>query len=699
MVTGLGLMVVGTLFSGAASARGSIRRSPGLSRGGIHMLPGSAGRVIRKNVEPGTLILVRNGLPDWGLPEDEQFIGWADPDLSEEGQMQVRSAARLLVESGYTVDTVHTSCMKRSIRTVWIVLHELERIYLPVTKDWRLGARRCGALTGLSANFIAEKYGAEYALQLRTDLQLRPPPVNEAEFADAAYSALRERSFPHLRDDEVLESESLGEALSRCEPAWKSIAQELAQGKNVLVVGHQLSLSALVGQIEGLNAEESTRMINFPRGCPLIYKFAKKDGRLAVLDPPESARKVARARSAAFAAAEESSAGGGEAPRVVPAFAEFLADPERMLSREQMPLRDSPTCITSGAYGTELCAVTFDDDDVKYESTDPGGDSEAEWESGETELNTVTASSARNGSPAQILDPAAAAAASKTRKARGGREQVVVIIRHGKTEHNKLGLFTGWEDVPLAAEGAAEAMAAGRLLAQHGFKFDIVYTSWLSRSIATAWLVLEQLDALWLPIVKSWRLNERMYGALTSLSKRMIRTKYGETQFKQWRRGFSTRPPPVSSFSPLYPGNDERYVTYVTDVRNSVRETIIRSIEAGRLELHPKLPKSESLKDCMERTIPYWSDVIVPQSIKEGKSVLISSSENAIRGLMMHLCNIPSEQIVGVEIPTGKRAGGGTTVSTAPQCLRLSRAPRLRISDGRAEPRAEFASDPACFLS
>ncbi|KAJ1615793.1 histidine phosphatase superfamily [Pavlovales sp. CCMP2436] len=162
----------------------------------------------------------------------------------------------------------------------------------------------------------------------------------------------------------------------------------------------------------------------------------------------------------------------------------------------EMPLRDSPTCITSGAYGTELCAVTFDDDDVKYESTDPGGDSEAEWESGETELNTVTASSARNGSPAQILDPAAAAAASKTRKARGGREQVVVIIRHGKTEHNKLGLFTGWEDVPLAAEGAAEAMAAGRLLAQHGFKFDIVYTSWLSRSIATAWLVLEQLDAV-----------------------------------------------------------------------------------------------------------------------------------------------------------------------------------------------------------
>lgn len=277
------------------------------------------------------------------------------------------------------------------------------------------------------------------------------------------------------------------------------------------------------------------------------------------------------------------------------------------MSREQAPLRDASTCVTSGAFGTDLCNVALTG----------GVASDAEGEAA-----AAGAEPRADGSPAETIGAQATAEASSARAARGRgrREQVVVIIRHGKTEHNKLGLFTGWEDVPLATEGAMEAMKAGRLLAQHGIQFDLVYASWLSRSISTAWLVLEQLDALWLPIVKSWRLNERMYGALTSLSKRMIRTKYGEKQFKQWRRGYSTRPPPVSSFSPLYPGNDERYVTYVTDVRNSVRESLIRSIEAGRLELHPKLPKCESLRDCMERTIPYWRSAAAARARRSARA-------------------------------------------------------------------------------
>ena len=114
---------------------------------------------------------------------------------------------------------------------------------------------------------------------------------------------------------------------------------------------------------------------------------------------------------------------------------------------------------------------------------------------------------------------------------------MIVIIRHGKTSNNKLGLFTGWEDAPLADEGRDEARAAGKLLKQHGFEFDVVYTSWLSRAIETAWLVLDELDSLWLPIIKSWRLNERMYGELTGLSKKMVSQKHGQAQFMKWRRG------------------------------------------------------------------------------------------------------------------------------------------------------------------
>lgn len=225
----------------------------------------------------------------------------------------------------------------------------------------------------------------------------------------------------------------------------------------------------------------------------------------------------------------------------------------------------------------------------------------------------------------------------------------VVIIRHGKTEYNKLGLFTGWEDAPLAKEGVQEAINAGQLLNTHGVQFDVVYTSWLSRAIETAWLVLDQLDSVWLPIIKSWRLNERMYGALTGMSKKMVGQRHGEKQLKIWRRGYDTRPPSTSSFSHDYPGNDDRYVKYVKDVRISVFESFIRSLAHGRLELHRKFPKTESLKDCMDRTIPYFKNVIYPESIEKGQCVLIASSENAIRGLLMHLCDIPTDVIHKVE--------------------------------------------------
>jgi len=230
---------------------------------------------------------------------------------------------------------------------------------------------------------------------------------------------------------------------------------------------------------------------------------------------------------------------------------------------------------------------------------------------------------------------------------------LLIIIRHGKTEHNKLGLFTGWEDANLAHDGREEALHAGRVLHQYDIKFDVVYTSWLSRAIETAWLVMNELNSLWLPIVKTWRLNERMYGALTGLSKKMIRQIYGDEQFMRWRRGYDHPPPEISSFSHAYPGNDDRYVNYVQDVEVSLFETCIRSLAHGKFELHRKFPKAESLKDCMDRTIPYFKNVIVPDSVAAGKNVLIASSENAIRGLLMHLCGIPIDQIHCVEIPTG----------------------------------------------
>lgn len=143
-----------------------------------------------------------------------------------------------------------------------------------------------------------------------------------------------------------------------------------------------------------------------------------------------------------------------------------------------------------------------------------------------------------------------------------------------------------------------------------------------------------------------------MYGSLTGLSKQMVKQKYGMEQFKAWRRGYKVRPPKVSSFSPDYPGNDKRYIN-ISDLRWSLKESLIRSIESGSIIRRRKLPKSESLKDCMDRTIPYFAYQIVPEAIASGKRVLISSSENAIRGLLMYLCDIPPEEITELEIPNG----------------------------------------------
>jgi len=142
-------------------------------------------------------------------------------------------------------------------------------------------------------------------------------------------------------------------------------------------------------------------------------------------------------------------------------------------------------------------------------------------------------------------------------------------------------------------------------------------------------------------------------GALTGLSKKMIRQMYGDEQFMRWRRGFDEPPPAISSFSEFYPGNDSRYVDYVQDVPVSIWETLIRSLAHGKFELHRAFPKRESLKDCMDRTIPYFLNEIKPDSIDKGKTVLVASSENAIRGLLMHLCEIPSSRIHALEIPTG----------------------------------------------
>ena len=208
--------------------------------------------------------------------------------------------------------------------------------------------------------------------------------------------------------------------------------------------------------------------------------------------------------------------------------------------------------------------------------------------------------------------------------------KTLVFLRHGQSTWNKENRFTGWVDVPLSEQGVQEAHEAARLLTSQGYTFDLAYTSVLKRAIKTLWIVLEEMDLMWMPVHRSWRLNERHYGALLGLNKKETAERHGLEQVRQWRRSYDVPPPALTSDDPQYPGNDSRYSGVSPD----------------------DLPLTESLHDTVARILPYWHETIVP-AIKSGKRVLIAAHGNSLRALMKYLDNIPEEDIVGITIPTG----------------------------------------------
>ena len=206
----------------------------------------------------------------------------------------------------------------------------------------------------------------------------------------------------------------------------------------------------------------------------------------------------------------------------------------------------------------------------------------------------------------------------------------LVLVRHGQSTWNEENRFTGWTDVDLSEQGRLEAKRAGELLKEAGFTFDIAFTSVLKRAIKTLWIILEELDLMWIPIFNSWRLNERHYGALQGLNKAETAAKYGDEQVHIWRRSYDIPPPPLEPDDERYPGHSAIYK-----------------------DLSPsEIPLTECLKDTVERFIPYWEGEIAP-AIKSGKKVLVVAHGNTIRALIKYLDEVPDEEIVGVNIPTG----------------------------------------------
>ncbi len=203
----------------------------------------------------------------------------------------------------------------------------------------------------------------------------------------------------------------------------------------------------------------------------------------------------------------------------------------------------------------------------------------------------------------------------------------IVLLRHGESVWNRENRFTGWTDVDLSAKGVEEARAGGRALAAGGYRFDLAFTSVLKRAIRTLWIALEELDQLWLPVEKSWRLNERHYGALQGLNKAEMAAKYGEAQVLAWRRSYDTRPPALEAGDPRYEAGDPRY--------------------AG-----VEVPRTECLKDTVARVIPYWESAVAP-AVRAGRRVLVAAHGNSLRALIKHLDGVSDADIVGLNVPTG----------------------------------------------
>jgi len=206
----------------------------------------------------------------------------------------------------------------------------------------------------------------------------------------------------------------------------------------------------------------------------------------------------------------------------------------------------------------------------------------------------------------------------------------LVLLRHGESDWNRENRFTGWTDVDLSAVGGEEAHRAGGTLREAGFTFDVAYTSLLKRAIRTLWIVLDEMDLMWLSVHRSWRLNERHYGALQGLNKAETAAKHGEERVKVWRRSYDVPPPPLDPADPRFPGHDRRYANLDAD----------------------DLPRAESLKDTVARFLPYWNRVIAP-AVEDGNRVLIAAHGNSLRALVKHLEGISDADIVGLNIPTG----------------------------------------------
>lgn len=359
-----------------------------------------------KERKPGTLILVRHG--DSVIRDELTFTGWIDVDLSDEGVLQVKNAARLIASEGYTIDLVYTSRLKRAIRSAWILMQELNQIYKPVYKSWRLNERMYGALEGLSKPILSSELGEETVRRWRTSLFARPPPMTP----DHKHWHFNERKYADLEIDQIPTGESLNDTMVRTIPLLNSrILPLIEEGQNVLICAHGNSLRGIVKHIDNLNSEQ-IQNVKLPNGIPLVYKFEREKS-TGLMKPIRTGKKALNSISGEFL---EKTKGK-------------LEEAIQNLDARETELRD--------AIHRQVESLTMSVVDYANDSVVPA--------------NSSLRSPQLSGIKSSVLPQ------PKSSRKSSIQSPYIVITRHGKTTNNILGQFTGWQDAALSPQGKQEA--------------------------------------------------------------------------------------------------------------------------------------------------------------------------------------------------------------------------------------------------
>ena len=417
------------------------------------------------------------------------FTGWIDVDLADDGVEQMKKAARLLTAAGYSYDVTYTSRLKRAIRSAWIISSETDQKHRPVLKSWRLNERMYGALEGLSKPAMAKELGEEVIQKWRRSLLARPPVMSP----DHKHWHGNDRKYMDLVDENMIPTtESLQDTMERTLPLWNDrIVPLLQDGHNVLVVAHGNSLRGIVKHIDGLTPEQ-IQLINIPSGIPLVYKFERTDAK--------KKKGLYRGKSTRIANMIPGDVineqGGGKQSKIrpvkmgdatAPLNGEFLGSKKLLdLAQEEMMVREEELA--------EAMSIIFNPSKENVDTAPTSNSTLANNLSCD-----ISFSSKFGGSivPTMVKGIQLGEMISESRQSSISSGPLIVMCRHGKTTNNNLGLFTGWEDAPLSETGKQEATAAGKLLKAHNIKFDVMYTSWLSRAIETGWRILGMEEWVW----------------------------------------------------------------------------------------------------------------------------------------------------------------------------------------------------------